>query len=84
MTKKQIDAVLAIAQLVVDAVEQAGPYGAPGGHLYAAMMSAGITLSQFESIMGTLVSAGKLRKQGHCYFVARTERGYTRPGKAVA
>ena len=69
MTNEQIAALKAVAKAITEAVAIAGPLGAPGGHLYAALMSAGCTLSQFEQIMSGLVNAGVLTKRGECYFV---------------
>ncbi len=69
MTNEQITALRAIAKAITETVALAGPLGAPGGHLYAALMSAGCTLSTFEQIMSGLVSAGVLTKRGECYFV---------------
>ena len=69
MTNEQITALRAIAKAITETVALAGPLGAPGGHLYAALMSAGCTLSQFEQIMSGLVGAGVLTKRGECYFV---------------
>ena len=69
MTNEQITALRAIAKAITETVALAGPLGAPGGHLYAALMSAGCTLNQFEQIMSGLVNAGVLTKRGECYFV---------------
>ena len=68
MTKAQMEALAQIGRAIVDTVRQSGAQGAPGGHLYAALMASGCTLSQFEQIMGALVEAGLLRKRGQCYF----------------
>lgn len=69
MTPTQTDAVLRICDAIVEAVEASNPsIGAPGGHLYAALMSSGCTLHQFNSIMVVLVRAGRLTKRGECYF----------------
>ncbi len=38
--------------------------------MYAALMSQGCTLNQFESIMGALVRLGRVEKRGECYFLA--------------
>jgi len=70
MTSSQIAAIRAIADAIVDAVKAAGPTGAPGGVLYAALMAQGCTYNQFTSLMSALVSAGKLTKDGHVYHVA--------------
>lgn len=70
MTIEQAKALKALADAIIDTVGAAGPHGAPGGHLYAAFMAHGITLSQYEQIMSGLVIAGKLTKHGDCYRVA--------------
>lgn len=57
----------AVVEAILEACKVAGPMGAPGGHLYAALMATGMRLEQFESIMRALVEAGKLEKRGHCY-----------------
>jgi hypothetical protein len=60
-----------IADAVVDSVREAGPLGAPAGPLYAAIMTYGMQLYQFDALMDALVGAGKLRKSGHLYFAVR-------------
>ena len=69
MTNEQIKALRAVANAIIETVSLAGPLGAPGGHLYAALMASGCTLNQFEQIMAGLVSAKMLTKRGECYFV---------------
>jgi hypothetical protein len=56
-----------IADIVIEAI-QASPQGAPGGHLYAALMSTGMTLEQFERLINLLVETGKVTKRGQLYF----------------
>jgi len=68
MTIEQIKALKAVADAIIETVQGAGPMGAPGGHIYAALMAQGCTLHQYEQIMSGLVRAGKLRKSGECYF----------------
>lgn len=70
MTMEQIKALKAVADAIIETVQLAGPMGAPGGHIYAALMANGCTLHQYEQIMSGLVRAGKLRKSGECYFSA--------------
>ena len=70
MTIEQARALRAVADAIIEAVDLAGPMGAPAGVMYAALMASGITLPQFEQIMAGLCGAGKLRKQGHLYFVS--------------
>lgn len=74
MTVEQLKALKAICDGILETVQLAGPLGAPGGHLYAALMAHGVSLEQFEQLMGGLVAGKLLRKQGDCYFVtARAE-----------
>ena len=73
MTPEQIDDLKAsiiqvVTDAIVEAVKAAGPTGAPGGVIYAALMTHGCTLEQYEAFMDALVRAGKLRKSGHLYF----------------
>lgn len=70
MSPAQAQALKQICDAVIDTVKQSGPMGAPGGILYAGLMAQGCSLNQFESIMGGLVRAGKLTKQGECYHAA--------------
>jgi hypothetical protein len=72
MTPDQIKALKAVADAIIETVRSAGPLGAPAGHIYAALMAQGCTLQQFEGIMGGLVRANMLRKDGDLYFVAVT------------
>jgi hypothetical protein len=68
-TPTQAAALRQVLDAIVSAVEAAGPTGAPGGVLYAALMCHGVTLERFENLMDALMRAGKLRKSGQCYFV---------------
>jgi len=70
MTSTQLKALKAICDAVIESVKLAGPLGAPAGTLYAAMMTHGFTLEQFERLMNGLVSAKMLRKSGNLYFAA--------------
>lgn len=67
---KKVSVLKQIGQALVETVEEAGPLGAPSGPMYAAVMTLGITLDQYEQIMAGLVAAGRLRKSGDCYFLA--------------
>lgn len=68
MTPKQRAALAALVSATVEAIQEAGPSGAPGGVLYAALMTQGCTLAQFESLMGALVRTGRVKQRGHLYF----------------
>lgn len=67
MTPQQAKALRVVCDIIMEAVNAAGPMGAPGGHIYAGLMSAGCTFQQYEQLMAGLVRAGKLRKDGECY-----------------
>ncbi len=69
MTAEQRAALKAICDAVIETVKAAGPLGAPGGHLYAALMAHGCTLEQFEKLMGALVAIKQLVKRGELYFI---------------
>ncbi len=64
----QADKAVALASAVYETVAEAGDEGAPGGHIYAALMTAGIDFEEFEAPMRVLVGSKLLRKQGDCYF----------------
>ena len=66
MTDQQITALRQIAGAIIETCKES-PLGAPGGHIYAALMTKGCTLNQYEQIMAGLVRAGKLEKLGDCY-----------------
>ncbi len=61
--------VLMIVDAVIESVKVAGPLGAPAGVMYAALMSQGCTLDQFNQLTGALVGMGKLRRQGDLFFL---------------
>ena len=69
MTAEQAKVLRGVCDAVIGAVEAAGPLGCPAGTLYAALMTQGATLEQFENLMSGLVGIGKLRKSGNLYFV---------------
>jgi len=66
----QRQAIQAVAAAIIEAVDAAGEMGAPGGHIYAALMPHGCTLTQYQNFMMALVLAGQLRQEGECYFRA--------------
>lgn len=70
LTNEQKAAVLAVVSAVLDVARAAGPEGVPGGTLYAALMTHGCSLEQFEALMGALVKAGRLTQRGQLYFAA--------------
>jgi predicted transcriptional regulator len=69
MTKEQIRALQLIAKAVISACQTF----APGGVIYAALMSQGCSLNQYQQIMAQLVQAGMVTQSGDCY--TATEKG---------
>ena len=67
MTDKQRKAILAVVSAIQEAVD-ASPQGLPTGHLDATLMTFGCTLQQYESIIGTMVGVGQIRKVGHVLY----------------
>lgn len=68
MNKNTVNALMEVLNALVDAVRVTGKAGCPEGTLYATLMGHGCTLNQFNSIIGALVSAGRLRKEGHVLY----------------
>lgn len=66
-TVEQLQAIRAVCDAIIDTVKAAGPLGAPGGVLYAGLMTHGCSLAQFQSLMSALVRSGKLSRRGDCY-----------------
>ena len=66
MTDQERNAVMEVFAALYEAVK-ASPRGAPGGHLYAAVMGH-LTLDQFNQFMSALCKSGKVRRSGECYF----------------
>lgn len=67
--QKTSGALMMILDALVDAIAAAGELGAPGGILYAALMSHGCSLSTFQSLMGILERADRVTRCGERYFV---------------
>ena len=81
MTKEEaVEVLRKTADVIVETCREAGPDGAPAGPLYAALMGLGMTLEQFELLMGTLARAGRLKRVGyHCYTVVAQETALPPP-----
>ena len=66
---QQQRAINAVCDALLEAIAGAGAQGVPGGTLYAALMTQGCRLAQFESLMGSLERLGKVRKSGDVYHI---------------
>jgi len=71
LTAEQAQALRRIVAMITETVAEAGPNGAPSGHLYAALMTAGCTLSQYQSLIGALVKTGHLVQRGDVLFAGK-------------
>jgi hypothetical protein len=67
MTPDQLNAIRMVLKIIVDTVNET-PTGAPAGVMYAAMMAHGCSLDQFNQLTGALVTAGKIRRSGDCFY----------------
>jgi hypothetical protein len=71
MNTKTIEA---IAVVILETITDMGDRGAPSGPMYMSLQAGcGITLETYQQIMNALVSTGRIRRSGHCYFIAKKE-----------
>lgn len=64
---QRLEAIERISKAILEAVQQSGAMGAPGGHLYLVMNMFGMTLDQFQQFMGGLTEQGCLTHEFECY-----------------
>ena len=69
VTVKDRVAMAAVVQAVLDTIRQSGPNGAPSGVMYAALSAHGMTLQNYQAMMGALVRVGKVTLEHDCYFI---------------
>ncbi len=62
--KEQVAALLALIQMIAEAIRDAGEAGIPSGHLYA-MMVHKVPLSTYQYVIGILKDAGAVTEQFH-------------------
>ncbi len=63
---QQVNALRAMLEAMLEAIQIGGYDGVSGGTLYSAVMGH-ITLDQFERLIRILVDSGRVRKDGHLY-----------------
>lgn len=68
MNEQQTKLLRKVTTAIVETVQEMGTQGAPGGPIYAALMTTGMSLEQFEMIMNELVQGKVLRKSGQLYY----------------
>ena len=76
----------ALMQIAKGIIESANlsPTGAPSGIIYSALMGHGASLSQFQSIMDTLVRSGFLTHDTECHTYHATDSGIAWSNKVGA
>lgn len=55
MTPEQIRAAQIVGKALLDTIAESAPLGAPSGPMYAALMTQGCTLSQYQSITQSML-----------------------------
>jgi hypothetical protein len=76
MTIEQIRAAQKIGLSVLEAIEEAGELGAPSGVIYAALMTKGCSLPQYQSLMAPLESRGFVTLSDDCYTLNSSGRAF--------
>ena len=66
-------AIHAICTAIIEVVQEVGSEGAPSSSIYLTLMEQGITHAQYEQLMSALVVSGKLRQEGHLFFVGEAK-----------
>ena len=66
MTQQQLEAIRRIAGAIVETAREAGPLGAPSGVVYAALMTHGCTLDQYNQFIAGLEKAGLIEVRHNC------------------
>ena len=66
MTTQQLNAIRLVCNAIIESVKLAGPMGVGSGVVYSALLSTGISLSQYQSLIDGLVRAGKITNDNHC------------------
>lgn len=69
LTKKQVIAVQQVGLAVLEAIQAAGELGAPSGVLYAALLHQGCTLTQFQSLTGSMERRGFVVQESDCFTI---------------
>jgi hypothetical protein len=54
------EAIRVLADIIEESAREAGPAGVPSGHIYAALMSVGVSLATYQAILGVMQKAGRI------------------------
>jgi predicted transcriptional regulator len=72
------DVIKEMTVLVLDVVRETEPHGSPGGVMYLALSTLGVSLDTFLIYMGSLVRLGLLTKSHECYHITPIGLDYIR------
>lgn len=71
-TQQTVNALQQICNGVIEVCASDQPI--PGGTIYAALMTQGCTITQYEQLMAALVHAGMIEQKGLCYIATAAGR----------
>jgi hypothetical protein len=69
---------------ILDAVEGAGPLGAPAGTIYIALQTMGCSFDQYSGITEGMVKAGLMTSKGHLFRITDKGREWLKTRTPVA
>lgn len=84
MTPQQINTLQRIGQAILETIADAGVLGAPSGPMYAALVAHGLTLDQYQQIMGQLERKAFVACQSYCYTITPAGEAFLAKLKQVA
>jgi hypothetical protein len=85
MANNTVELLLALTQIVLETVAEADPAtGAPSGPMYAAFMTKGMTLENYQNMMSGMVSGKLLTLNGNCYHITEDGKKFLEMLKARA
>ena len=83
-TKDKVVAIRKLMVIIVETVMEGDSFiGVPGGHIYAAMMTIGMGIDSFNTIMAGLVDSGVIKKSGQCYHITELGKEFVAASKRV-
>jgi hypothetical protein len=68
LTKTEINLVLKLVQICIDAIKETGAQGIPAGLLYSGLMSQGCTIGQYEALEHLICNSGVVRKSSNVLY----------------
>ena len=65
-----------LAKMVLQAVDESGPLGAPSGPMYLAFMQAGMTLDSYTQLTAGIQRLGFMTKRGDCFYITPAGKAF--------